>query len=208
MLEFEARYIKVRPDEPSEPRWCEQDRAAQLFLSGAYQAALNTEPQLVSDIKTKVRKLQSAAKTLRRVATELQSVGIHVTELYAEGLRDVASNCDDDAKVIKPTNDPWLVARKRGDLRRKTFVAKLSYTTHLLFKKPLHNPIANVTNVVFCSEQHGATPITGETVREMLRGKALRIRPTFGLSVMPLIEARMRELEQKLWGPRLDTHVD
>ena len=135
----------------------------------------------MSDIKTRVSKLQSAAKTLRRVATELQSVGIHVTEIYAEGLRDVASDCDDDAKVIKPTNDPWLVTRKRGDLRRKTFVAKLSYTTHLLFMKTLHNPIANVTNVVFCSEQHGATPITGETVREMLRGKACAFAQPLGL---------------------------
>jgi len=197
LLEFEARFIEVRPDEPADPRWDEQHRAAQLFLSGAYRAALNTEPQLVSDIQTEKRKLQSAAKTLRRLAKE--------NEIYAEELRNIASNFDE--KSIKSINDPWLVTRKRGDLRRKTFVGKLSYATHLLFKTPVHSAIANVTNVVFCtiglaSKQHGATPITGETVREMLRLNPPRIRPTFGRSVMPLIETRMRELEQKLWGSR------
>jgi hypothetical protein len=74
--------------------------------------------------------------------------------------------------------EPWLVARKRGDLRRKTFVAKLSNATHFSFKKTLPNTIANVTNVVFTAQNVYLTPyqrpeslVTGETVREMLRRK-------------------------------------
>ena len=204
ILEFEARLIEVRPDEPTDPSWSEQDRAAQLFLSGAYRAALNTEPQLVSDIQAKVSKLRSVAKTLRKLAAELQSVGIHVTEIYAEKLREVAADCDDDAKVMTPSpaNEPWLVTRKRGDLRRKPFVAKLAYTSQLLFMKTLHNTIANVTNVVFSSQsanligdERRQVQLTGEDVRQMLRVNAPRLRPSFGRVIL---EARIKELEGRV----------
>jgi hypothetical protein len=210
-LEFEARLIEALPDEPTDPSWREQDCAAQLFLSRAYRAALDTEPQLVSDIQAKVGKLRKVAKALRKLAKELQSVGIGVTEIYAQQLEDVASDCDDDAKVIKPRPaiDPWLVIRKRGDTRRKTFVAKLSYATYLLFMKTLHNTIANVTNVVFSSQSTNLpggprreSLITGETVREMLRRNAQRIRPSFGPLIMPLFEARKKQLEAELENPR------
>ena len=203
-LEFEARVIEILPDEPNDPSWSEQDRAVQLFLSGAYRAALDTEPQLVSDIQAKVRKLRSVAKRLRELAKELESVEIGVTEIYAQELNDVAFDCDSDATVMSPNLaiDPWLVTRKSGDTRRKTFVAKLSCTTYLLFMKTLPKTIANVTNAVFSSQnanlpigQRRENPITAETVREMLRRNAQRIRPSFGHEIMSLFETRRKEIE-------------
>ena len=206
-LEFEARFFEILPGESSNPSWSGQDRAAQLFLSGAYRAALSTEPELVSDIQAKVSKLRNVAKKLRLLAAELQSVEIHVTEIYAKTLREVAADCDDDAKVMTPSpaRDPWLVTRKRGDLRLKTFVARLSYTSQLLFMKTLHNTIANVTNVVFSSQSANVIGdecrqrrLTGENVRQMLRVNAQRIRPSFGPVIMPMVEARKKEIEAEL----------
>ena len=155
----------------------------------------------MSDIQTEKRKLQSAAKTLRRLATE--------NEIYAEELRNVASNCDDDANLIKSINDPWLITRKRGDLRRKPFVARLAYTSQLLFMKTLHNTIANVTNVAFSSQsadligdERRQRRLTGENVRQMLPVNAQRIRPSFGPVIMPMFEARKKEIEAELENPR------
>ena len=213
-LEFEARLIELLPDELDEqtdPKLIEQDRAAQLFLSRAYRAALDAEPQVVADIQAKVSKLRHVATELKKLATELQSVGIGVTEIYAQKLRDVAADCDDDATVIEPNraNAPWLIIRKRGDTRRKTFVAKLSYATNFLFGKTLYNTIATVTNVVFSSNNtwltgdlDRASPITGKNVREMLRDNAQGIRPSFGPVIMPMLEARMKELKAEWENPR------
>ena len=70
-LEFEARYIEVLPGEPSNPSWSEQDRAAQLFLSGAYRAALSTEPELVwrEDIQAGVSKLPEHCQDTPTIGT-------------------------------------------------------------------------------------------------------------------------------------------
>jgi hypothetical protein len=134
-------------------------------------------------------------------------VKIHVTEIYAEKLREVAAGCDDDAKVMTPSpaQDPWLVIRKHGDLRLKTFVGRLSYTSQLLFMKTLHNTIANVANGVFSSpsanvigDQCRQRRLTGENVRQMLRVNAQRIRPGFAPVIMPMVEARRKEIEAEL----------
>ena len=93
-------YIEILPGEPSNPSWSEQDRAAQLFLAGAYRAALSTEPELVSDIQAEVSKLRNVAKTLRQLAAELQSVENFLTEIYAEHTAEIAAECDDDANVM------------------------------------------------------------------------------------------------------------
>ena len=207
VLEFEARVFEILPGESSNPSRGEQDRAAQKFLAGAYRAALSTEPELLSDIQAQVSKLRKAAKTLRQLAAELQSVGNFLMEFYAEQLEVIAAECDSDATVMttSPTKDPWLITRKRGDLRLKTFVAKLSYTSQRLFMKTLHNTIANVANVVFGIESANAIGderrqkrLTGENVRQMLRVNAQRIRPTFGLALMPMVEARKKEIEAEL----------
>lgn len=211
-LEFEARLIEALPDEPDEqtdPKWSEQDCAVQLFLLRAYRAALDNEPEFVSDIQAKVSKLQSVAKELKKLAMDLLSVDIGVTEIYAKKLRDVAADCDDDAKVMEPNraNAPWLIARERGDTRRKTFVAKLSYATNFLFGKTLHNTIATVTNVVFSSNNASSNgdfdrvnPVKGTNVRNMLRDTAQGICPSFGPIIMPMFEARMKSRKTEMEG--------
>jgi hypothetical protein len=209
-LEFEARLIEVLPDEQTDPEGSEQDRAAQLFLSSAYRAALDTEPQIVPDIQAKVSKLREVADELKKLATELQFVGIGVTEIYAQKLREVAADCNDDAAIMEPNraNAPWLITRKRGDMRRRTFVGKLSYATNFLFKKTLLNTIATVTNVVFSSNNTdlsgdlgGLSPITGDDVRQMLPDNAQGIRPSFGPVIMPMLDARMKERKAEWDNP-------
>ena len=108
-----------------------------------------------------------------------------------------------------PAQDPWLVTRKRGDLRLKTFVGRLSYTSHLLFMKTLPNTIANVTNAVFSSPSANVIGgkcrqrrLTGENIRQMLRVNAQRIRPSFGPVIMPMFETRKKEIEAELENPR------
>jgi len=72
-------------------------------------------------------KLHGFAKQLRKLATDLKSVEIGVTGIYAEKLIEVAKDCDSDATVYMPNliRDPWLISRKRGDTKRKTYVAML-----------------------------------------------------------------------------------
>jgi hypothetical protein len=220
-LEFEAVCIGAIPDEPADPRWSEQDRAAQLFLSRSYEIALSHDPQLVSDLREKARKLRNVGKKLRIVDKKLrQIVGqLQIAPKYyaekvtdcAEKLIKVALDCESDAQVRQPNiaRDTWLVTRRRGDLMRKTFVAKLAYTSHLLFGNELYNTIATVTNVVFSSlnphssgDQRRITPIKGKNVREILRVHANRIRPSFGPVVLPLLEVRMKEVKARLEKPR------
>jgi hypothetical protein len=203
-LEFEARFIEALPDEPLDPSWSEQDNAARLFFSRAYQAAFYTKPQLAADTQRIADKLRGIANQLRKLATDLKSIEIVVTRRYADKLIEVAKDCESDATLYKPnpTRDPWLVKRKRGDTRCKTYVAMLFKTTDYLFGKPLYSTIANVTNVVFgngSASDHGRPkPMTDSTVREMLRGHVGRIRPSFGARLCPAVKARTAELEAEL----------
>jgi hypothetical protein len=181
-FERAAQFIELSPDEPGDPRWSEQDRAAQSFLSRAYRGALYTDLQLLSDLRAKTNKLQEIAKKLRGLAKDLQSLGLVVTEVYAQKLFDVALDCISDAQAMEP--DPaakaWLVTRMRGDTQRRTYVAKLAYATRLLFDKTLFNTMANVTNVVFSGKNHDVGQkgeISEETVRDMLRRRPKRTRP-------------------------------
>jgi hypothetical protein len=154
LLGLEARLIELIPEKPIESKWSEQDLAAQSFFKQAYRIAL-TAPQLLSEIQPKIIKLREIADKLRTIATELQSIPIYVTEIYAEKLREVAADCEDDAKVMKnAATEPWTIARKRGNLRQRTFVTRLAHTTHLLFGNTLYGTIATVTNVVFGESQH------------------------------------------------------
>ena len=209
LFEIEARVIEVAlPEDPVDPEWTEQDYAVRSFLTHAYRAALQETPQVLSDIRAKVRKFREVAERLRKLTEELHSID-PLTGSYVEKLKGVAADCEDDAKIMepRPSNEPWIIARKRGDLRRKTYVAKLSYKTHQLFWKTLFGTIAKVTNVVFSGEHaasddqrlgHRVKPITRSNVREMLRVNAQKIRPSFGPLIYPRIKARMKEIESAL----------
>jgi hypothetical protein len=198
-LDFEARVIQSLPEDPIPAEWTEQDRAAQLFFTRAYRIALDCDPQIVSDQQAKVGKLQKIAERLRESAKELKSVDSYVFSYYAKKLEKVASDCDDDAKVMRPNlaNSPWLVPRKRGDLRQKTIVAKLAYTTLNLFSKILPSTIANVTNVICHCDHTGSGSVqrpvrkmTRDKIRKMIEPNALTIRPSFGPQVYPVVQAR------------------
>ena len=200
-LEVEAQIIERLPQQPTNPKWNEQDHAVTTFLSRAYRAALYTEPVLAADVRAIANKLRGFATQLRDLSTVLQSVKIGVTEIYADKLIDIAMDCESDA-MLYGTNDPRLVHRKRGDTIRKTYVALLFSATDYLFGKPLYNTIANVTNVVFSKESVGnrgfADDIKPDTVREMLRGYPLRIRPSFGRFFLRENKWRAAQLEATL----------
>jgi hypothetical protein len=203
LLQFEARWMKLVSKEESRNPVTEQDLAVKLLFSRAYEAAFQTKPQTVKDALRKVHDLRGVAKGLRdiekklyQLAGRLPSIRIHVTEIYADKLAEVAKicvavaeDCESDATVCEPNvaAAPWLVTRQRGDIERKTFVSRLFAATDNLFGTPLYSTIANVTNVVFgpqigalVSNSNYARPITADTVREMVRKRIRQIRPTFG----------------------------
>jgi hypothetical protein len=197
-LEFEARVIELLPEEPVDSKWSEQDRATQSFFTQAYRIAL-TPPTFLSDFQPKVIKLREIADKLRTIATELESVRIHVTESYAEKLREVAADCEDDAKVSepRPANEPWIIVRKRGNLRQRTFVTRLAYTSHLLFGKNLYSTIATVTNIVLGASRDTSSDdqeLVDQNVRDILGDNAQQIRPTFGPLIYPMMKVRMKSL--------------
>jgi hypothetical protein len=190
LLELEARLIELIREKPIEPKWSEQDLAAQSFFRQAYRIAL-TAPQLLSDIQPKVIKLREIAEKLRTIATELLSMPIHVTEIYAEKLREVAAECEDDAKIMENVaNESWTVARKRGDLRQRTFVTRLAHANHVLFADTLRGTLATVTNVVF--ERSGDNELEDENVRSILQDNEPQIRPSLSPDIYRMISERMK----------------
>jgi hypothetical protein len=115
---------------------------------------------------------------LRKQAATLQSLGMNDD---ARKLNEIASDCDDEVlntvperhiasdenegSVFTPqADDPWIIARQSGDVELRAFVADLSITTQLLFRKTLHGTLATVTNVVFDRKD-----MTFGKIREMLR---------------------------------------
>ena len=188
-LDFEAGVIKSLPEDPAPPDWNEQDCAAQVFFTRAYEIALRHEPVIISEGQAKVDKLQDIAERLRGLAGELKLIDTNFSRRYAEKLEKVAADCDDDAKIIRPnpTKEPWVVPRRRGDLRRRTIVGKLASTTHELFWKILPSTIANVTNVIQSCEHGTSKKINRDGVRKLLGPDALRIRPSFGPLIYPMI---------------------
>jgi hypothetical protein len=173
-LDAEAALLEGEYDPPADPRWSEQERAMQLFLLRAYQAALDHELVYLSDLEAKVRKLQNVAKRLRSDAAILSSFGM---EREARKLKNIASHCDDEAFNILPyddensahswslkTDDRWIIVRRQGDLELRAFVVSLSIITGTLFRKILYGTLATVSNVRFDRQD-----VTAEKVREMLR---------------------------------------
>jgi len=180
LLEAEAALLESLCDPPADPRWSEQDRAVQLFLRRAYEAALDHELEFLSDLEAKASKLQKVAKRLQSDAAILSSLGM---EREARKLLRIASNCEDKAFNILPiqdipseqtdaprfslkTDDPWIITRRRGDLQLGTFVANLSVITGTLFGQALYGTLAIVANVRFNRED-----VTHRKVWEMLRLK-------------------------------------
>ncbi len=178
LLEAEAAVEETIEDSPSDQRWSEQDRAAQLFLNHAYRSALDVKPVFLSDIRANGSELRKVAASLRKQAAKLQSLGMEDDALK---LGDIAANCDDEAWSLEPkrssalaqeealefmprADDPWIITRQRNDAKVRTFVVDLSIPTQLLFGTPLYGTLANVANVVFSRDD-----MTGAKVREWLR---------------------------------------
>jgi hypothetical protein len=223
LLEFEARWMKGLLEEEYLDPIIEQNLAVKRFFSRIYQAALHVKPQTVGEALRRVHNLRSVARRLRILEKELhqlggrlQSIRIHVTRIYADKLAEaaktciaVAEDCESDATVCQPNvaTSPWLVTRRRGDIDRKIYVSMIFAATEELFATPLYSTIANVTNVVFgpqigplISEHNYTRLITANTVREMVRKRVRRIRPSFGRLLYPQVKARIAELELEMFS--------
>jgi hypothetical protein len=181
LLEAEAALLETEAEEPADPRWTEQDRAAQLFLWHAYRTALDCEPVYLSDIHAKMEELQGSADLLRKLAATLKRYGMR---REAKKLKDIAEDCKDEAWIIDPSDhhagahqggerslfspapdDPWILTRQTDHDHLRTYVIILSLTTESIFRKPLYGTLTNVTNAVFRPQEL----ITVERVREILR---------------------------------------
>jgi hypothetical protein len=164
LLEAEAAIEEGLGDFPRDPRWSEQDRAAQLFLNQACRSAINIKPEYLADIQAKVAKLRKIAASLREQAVVLKSLGM---KREARTLDEIAADCEDEARISEPnleTDDPWIITRERGDPKLRTYVVSLSIPTLTIFGTPLYGTLARVANVVF-----GLDTVKPEKVREWLR---------------------------------------
>jgi hypothetical protein len=166
LLEAEAAALESMGDPPTDPRWSEQDRAAQFLLHHAYRAALDFKPVFLSDVVANVNTLRSLAERLRKDAAILRSLDL---ELNARKLDEIASDCDEEAwnidpNRLEPGDDPWIITRQRGDIELRTFVADLSIVMQMLFRKTLPGTLATVTNVVLNRQD-----MTFEKVHDMIR---------------------------------------
>ena len=166
LLEAEAAVLESLGDRLADPRWSEQDHAAQLLLYHAYRAALDFKPVFLSDVTSNVHTLRSLAERLRKDAKTLRSLDLAPN---AVKLDEIASDCDEKASEIdpnrlKPGDDPWIITRRVGDIQLKTFIIDLSIPTVSLFGKYLYSTLATVANVAFARNN-----VTHEKVREILR---------------------------------------
>jgi hypothetical protein len=169
LLEAEAAVLESIDDPHTDSKWSEQDRAVQLFFYHAYKEALDHKLVFLSDLEAKSRKVQEIAERLRCEAATLSSLGM---KREARKLREIASDCDDEALNILPAresdgslaDDPWIIARRRGNLAVRTFVASFSIPVSQIFGTNLYSTLATVTNVVFNDQN-----LTGGKVRDMLR---------------------------------------
>lgn len=110
-LEADADMLKGLRDPPANPRWSEQDRAAQLFLRRAYRYCLDVEPVLLSDLKVKSNCYRKIAEVFRQQAGTLQSLG---AAFDAEEFEALAHEYDKKAGNMLPRDgeDPWVIIRQ------------------------------------------------------------------------------------------------
>jgi hypothetical protein len=171
MWEGEAAAIEGEYDPLGDQPWSDQDLAVQLFLWHVYHAALDLKVVSLSEIKAKANQYHEVAKRLRRIAATLRSPTM---KLDAQKLLEVAAACDDEAMRIVPSkdDDPWVMARNRGDVKLRTLVAHLLIIWEMLFDKrtptmipgPVRQMFADIANVVLKRDD-----ATASQIREMLR---------------------------------------
>lgn len=140
-----------------EPKWTNQDRAAQALLSQAFRTALDEEPVLRSNATAKMKDLRNAASLVRSIAARLQSHGLNDR---AFDLAAIADHLDDEGEG----NVAAGYFRGTRDARVRSFVLSFSWKTFWLFGDALYGTVGNVTNAVF-----NRSDMTGIKVREMLR---------------------------------------
>jgi hypothetical protein len=81
-LDFEATLIELLPEVKVSRDWSEQDIAARRFLVRAYRIALDPQPEIHSDLQSRVDKLRSISARLRDLAREIESMGEYVFPYY------------------------------------------------------------------------------------------------------------------------------
>jgi len=166
-LEMEADECEGKPDFYSTVPWSEQDIAVQLFFWHAYWAALNCRPIFLSDLKDKQKKLHNIANQLRKYSESVQLLG---QDTLAQKLEEGPSECESAARHVLPDpfkpglDDPWIISRRRANVKLRTFIIGVSMQAETLFEKLLAGTVARVANVVFDRRD-----MTGPKVREMLR---------------------------------------
>jgi hypothetical protein len=200
-LDFEATLIELLPEVKVSRDWSEQDIAARRFLVRGYRIALDPQPEIHSDLQSRVDKLRSISARLRDLAREIESMGEYVFPYYADKIEDVADDCEDDAKVLTPNlvDSPWLIIRERGNLQLRTIVGRLAYCTYHLFLRILPSTIATVTNVIQECEQTDVPRKIAkrDAVRQILgEHNYLTIRPTFGPLIYPMFQTHDRRYQR------------
>jgi hypothetical protein len=142
-----------------------QDLAAVLFFDKAFRYAIDDVRVFTpSEIELARRVPNWVAERLEHDAAILRNFGLEESE--ALSLERLAAKCRTRALLVKPEpHDPLLVRRHRADSNLRGYVISLTAANRKVFGKPLLGTVATTTNVAF-----GRTDMTGERVRQMVRG--------------------------------------
>jgi hypothetical protein len=111
LLEQEAAALERLQDPPSDPRWSEQDLAAQSFLRFAFYNAIDIEPVFLTDLKKRNELLQAVIDVLKTQSSALTSLGLADS---AHQLEEIIS--DIDAEVGNLVD---LFTKDNSDIRRQ-----------------------------------------------------------------------------------------
>jgi hypothetical protein len=140
-----------------------QDRGVVRFFDYACRSALNITPSFLSDIEWDLKRVSAVCAALRVQKTELFELGLWDE---AAKLREIIEQCEHllDLQLESiHSDDPIIIARKRGDPEIRTYVVQLYELGFALFGTPLYGTLATIANVVFNCET-----VTGPMVRDWL----------------------------------------
>ena len=149
----------------------EQDLGLQLFFARVYRSALEVEPVLYAELKSKQKQLRAKAAELRDQSSAVAKQGFR---RRSKQLQEVAEETDWEASNILPAelgDDPWVIRRRKGDLVVRSLLVSVWFDAKAIFQKDLYSTVGTIVAVIL-----GREDISLSRVREAVRQRDDRVR--------------------------------